>query len=278
MHADEMSPDFSVTDNPNQLAGPESENVQNPAVMISRMRLSLWFVTLGIGLIAGLASWAGGEALLNLFRVEDAIVYPSNYKQISGYQKQNVTAQIQGDAIRVVERRRATASFGLLGLLLGGGLGLAGALAGGPTRTALSGAAGGGTGGVVAGAGLSYVVVPLFFRYLDPEQGLLILFFTHAAIFAGVGAASGLGLALGLGDRSKLSGSVFGGMLGALIGTFAFEAINSLAFPLMRTYEPISTEWFPRLLVYTCVATGTALLAGLAAGGSPKKSASATIG
>ena len=214
---------------------------------------------------------------MKLFRIENEMVYPPNYKQISGYQKQNVSARIQGDAIRVVERKKAAVSFGLLGLSLGVFLGLAGGFAGGSTRTTVLGAIGGGIAGGVVGGGLSYAIVPLFFRYLDPEQGLLILFLTHAAIFSGVGAASGSGLGLGLGNRSALGGSVFGGMFGALIGTFAFEAANSLAFPLMRTYEPISTEWLPRMLVYLCVAIGTALVAGLAVGGSLRKPAPAPV-
>jgi hypothetical protein len=246
--------------------------------MKSGFRLPLWLLTLGAGLTAGLISWAGGEAMYNMFRIEDAIIYPANYKQISGYQKQNVTAQIQGDAIRVVERKKAAVSFGLLGLLLGVCLALAGGLAGGSARTTVSGALGGGIAGAVVGGGLAYSIVPLFFRYFDPEQGLLVLFFTHAAIFAGLGAASGLGLGLGLENRLALGGSVFGGMFGALIGTVAFETANSLAFPLMRTYEPISTEWLPRLLVYFCVAIGTALMAGLAAGGSLRRRAPVPVG
>ena len=278
MHAEETQPTSSSTRPSGPSAGSEVPIRQGTAGMRSGFRLPLWLLTLGAGLAAGLISWAGGEAMFNRFRIEDEVVYPADYKKLSGYQKQSVTAQSQGDASRVVERKKAAASFGLLGLSLGVCLGLTGGLAGGSTRRAIFGAVGGGITGAVGGGGLSYAIVPFFFRFFDPEQGLLVLFFTHAAIFAGVGAAAGLGLGIGLGERSAPSASVFGGMLGALIGTFTFETANSIAFPLMRTYEPISTEWLPRLLVYLCVAIGTALMAGLAAGLSSRKPAPAPVG
>ncbi len=277
MNDEEIQTNSSPTPSQSPLDGPEVPGSQGPAVMRRGSWLPLWLLTLGAGLVAGLIAWAGGEAMFNMFRIEDAIVYPADYKKISGYQKQNVTARIQGDAMRIVERRKAAASFGLLGLALGVCLGLAGGLAGGSPRTAVSGAVGGGIAGAAVGGGLSYAVVPLFYQYLDPEQGLLVLFFAHAVIFAGLGAAAGSGLGLGLANRSVLAGSIFGGMFGALIGTVAFETANSLAFPLMRTFEPIPSEWLPRMLIYLCVAAGTALLAGLAAGGpSRKPAASAT--
>jgi hypothetical protein len=271
MRAEETGPSSGPTPPPSPSAGSEVSSPGSPTGMRSGLRLPLWLLTLAAGLASGLISWAGGEMMFDRFRIEDAIIYPADYKQISGYQKQNVTARIQGDAIRVVERRKAAASFGLLGLSLGVCLGLAGGLAGGSARTAGLGAAGGGIAGAIVGGGMAYGIVPLFYRYFDPEQGLLVLFFTHAAIFAGLGAAAGSGLGLGLGNRSALAGSIFGGMLGAVVGTVAFETANSLAFPLMRTYEPISTDWFPRMLVFLCVAIGTALVAGLAVGGAARK-------
>ena len=60
--------------------------------------------------------------------------------------------------------------------------------------------------------------------------------------------------------------AILGGLLGGLVGTIALEVVNSLAFPLMRTFEPIASERTPRLLMYLCVAVATGLFAGLAAG------------
>jgi predicted lysophospholipase L1 biosynthesis ABC-type transport system permease subunit len=59
--------------------------------------------------------------------------------------------------------------------------------------------------------------------------------------------------------------AIVGGMFGALVGTMALEVVDSLAFPLMRTFEPIASEQTPRVLMYVCVAVGAALLSGLAA-------------
>jgi hypothetical protein len=204
--------------------------------------------------------------------LEDAIVYPANYAQLSGYHKMAVQAELEGKARVVVERKKTAVAFGLLGLVLGVSLGLAGGLARGGSRPALAGAVIGGLAGAAAGGGLSWALVPWFFRYEDPEGGgMLVLFLTHAGIFAGVGAASGLALGLGLNDRPALGRVLFGGLLGALIGTVAYEAALGTAFPLMRTYEPLSTERVPRLLAHLCVAACTALLAGLAAARTLRK-------
>ncbi len=278
MDTDAMQPNDISMPTPSPLVGSEGTSPLGSIPPSRKLRLPLWLMTVGAGLVAGLVSWAGGEAMFDRFRIEDEIIYPENYKKISGYEKQNVSARIHGDAAHVVERKKAAASFGLLGLALGVCLGLAGGLTAGSGKAAIVGAVGGGIAGSVVGGGLSYSVVPLFYQYFDPEQGLMILFFTHAAIFAGLGAAAGVGLGLGLVDRSALGGSLFGGMFGALVGTVAFETANSLAFPLMRTYDPISTEWLPRMLIYLCVAVGTALVAGLAAGGGTRKPAPVPAG
>jgi hypothetical protein len=105
-----------------------------------------------------------------------------------------------------------------------------------------------------------------------------VLFITHAAIFVALGAASGFALGLGLGDRSALARAVFGGLLGALAGTFAFETANAVAFPLVRTFEVVPSEWLHRCIMYLCVAVCTGLMAGLAAGNSTKRSATAETG
>jgi hypothetical protein len=216
--------------------------------------------------------------LYHRFKLRDAIVYPPNYQQISGYQKLAVTAHAVGQAQVVVDRKKSAADFGLLGLVLGVSLGLIGGLAAGSSRLAITGAVAGGLAAAAAGAGLSFAATPLFYRYLDPEQGLLVLFLTHAAIFAALGAAAGLALGLGLGDRSSLARALFGGLLGALVGTFAFETADAVAFPLLRTFEVVPTEWLPRFIMHLCVAVCTAVMAGLAAGNTAMRSATAKTG
>ncbi len=222
-------------------------------------RLPLWLLTLGSGLLSGLIGWGTGEAIDSRLRMEDEIIYPPNYKSIGGYQKQSVTAEIKKEATQVVNKKKAAIELGMMGLALGVTLGLSGGLSRGTPRTAMTGAAIGGLAGVVAGGVLSWIAVPLFFRFFDPESGMLILFMTHAAIFAGVGAASGMALGLGLGDRRLLARALFGGLIGAFLGTMAFETANALAFPLMRTFEPMPDERIPRVLMYFCVAILTSV-------------------
>ena len=272
MPGEERTPDLRSGPVGDPLVGTTEPTIPQTAPPGAGRRLPLWLLTLAAGLVAGVISWAGGEATYDWFRLSDAIVYPPDYDQISGYHKMAVQAELEGKARIVVERRKGVAAFGLLGLVLGISLGLTGGLARGGSRPALTGAIGGGVAGAAAGGGLSFALVPLFFRYEDPEGGgLLVLFLTHAGIFAGIGAASGLALGLGLNDRPALSRALFGGLLGALIGTVAYETALATAFPLLRTYEPLSTEWVPRLLAHLLVAACAALLAGLAAGRPARK-------
>jgi hypothetical protein len=152
-----------------------------------------------------------------------------------------------------------------LGLLLGVAMGVAGGLDRGSIRSGLLGVVAGGAAGALAGAALSFGLVPVYFRLMDPASGIIMLFLVHAAIFAGVGAAGGLALGWGLDDRRLIGRCMIGGLLGSFVGTFVLEAINSLAFPLLGTFEPVPAERIPRVVAHLSVAIGTAALAGLAA-------------
>jgi hypothetical protein len=176
-------------------------------------------------------------------------------------------------AQQVLEKKKGMAAYGLLGLLLGVAMGVAGGVARGSIRSGLGGVLAGGVSGAMTGAGLSAALIPLYFRLMDPASGLNLLFLIHAAIFAGVGAAGGLALGCGLGDRKSIVRCLIGGLFGSFVGTFAFEAINSLAFPLLGAFDPVPAERVPRLVVHLCVAIGTAVLAGLAAGRVGNRSA-----
>jgi hypothetical protein len=267
MPAEELPPDSRSEPIASPPGGAAEPAIRQTVAVGAGRRLPLWLLTVAAGLVAGVISWAGGEATFNWFPLDKAMVYPPDYNKISGYHKMAVQAEVEGKARVVVERRKAVAAFGLLGLVLGLSLGLTGGLARGGSRPALAGAVIGGVAGAAAGGGLSFALVPLFFRSEDPEGGgLVVLFLTHAGIFTGIGAAAGLALGVGLDDRPALGRALLGGLFGALVGTVAYEAALAAAFPLLRTYEPLSTERVPRLLAHLLVAACTALLAGLAAG------------
>ncbi len=226
-------------------------------------RIPLWFPALGAGLVAALLAWAGGEAIYPAFHYEDEAVYPANYKTLGGYQKEAMDSKIQTLARGAADRKRVAVSLGWLGFVLAGSLAWIGGRSVRSFRDRVIGVVVGGSIGAVSGAVLSWVVVPYFYRYQDPDSGLIVLFLTHAAIFAAVGSSSGLALGLGMGDRSRLGPAILGGCLGALVGTMAMEATTSLAFPLMRTFEPIATQGVARGLSYACVAVSTAVSCGL---------------
>ena len=124
----------------------------------------------------------------------------------------------------------------------------------------------GGVSGALVGAELSVLLVPVFFDVSNSQTGLPLLFLTHLTILAGVGAAGGLALGWSLGDRKVIVRCMIGGIVGALVGTLAFEVINFVAFPNMRTFEPVPVKTIPRIIMHLLVAAGIGIFAGRSAG------------
>jgi hypothetical protein len=220
-------------------------------------------VSLAAGLIAGFLATAAGEPAYQAFHPD--LQYPANFSALSTVEKTAVRSRVRFEARVADETNKAMAVFGLLGLATGVILGLAGGLAGGSGRSSLFGTVVGSVLGGLAGAGNSLALIPRFFESSNAQTGLPLLLLTHGAIFAGIGAAGGLALALSLGQPRLLIRSMIGGIIGALIGTFLSEVINFLAFPFLRMYEPVPLQTIPRLVLNLLVATGIALGAGLAA-------------
>jgi hypothetical protein len=263
-------------------------------------RTPIWLLALGVGILAGGLAGLGGEVTNRAFPVwvvhpkgnvvarsteETGVLsfpvqadLPPEFDSLDGYVRTGARSVILKRGLRVAEGYKAAAAFGLVAALLGIGLGLTGGLARGTVRSGLFGALLGGLGGLATAVALALLLVPLFFRLQDsaesaqfqnpdaPSSLFLLLVSTHAGISAGIGAVVGLGLGLGLGERRRIAGAVLGGLAGGCVGAFASDAINSLAYPLMRTYVPVAEEPIPRVLALFCVAVATALFAGWAAG------------
>jgi hypothetical protein len=140
---------------------------------------------------------------------------------------------------RAAERNKTAAAYGLLGALLGVALGLVGGRSGGSAHSGWRGALGGGLTAAVAGAALSWGLIPFMYRLqaaaqiADPDfasRFLQIHCLFHAVFAAGIGFAAGLALGWGSGDRTSLGRALIGGLFGALAGVFLFEMINTMSY------------------------------------------------
>jgi len=257
MHPQDPDKDSLVVHSEDREINKESsENLVERASSRKIRFAHLWFWGLSAALVAALVAGIVGEATYHLFLPDFPV--PANVKDMNPYERMALLATAETKAKPASEMKNTMIAYGVLGAALAGALGLAGALARGNLRSGLGAVGVGILVGGITGAGISAVFVPVFFQLYDPEAGMLSVFVAHLGIFTAIGAAAGLGLGLGLKDRRLMAGAIFGGVLGALIGTFVFEAINSTIFPLMRTEEPIPSERLPRLLADFCVAMFTA--------------------
>jgi hypothetical protein len=249
-------------------------------------RPPLWLQTLAAGLVAGALSWLGGELTQDALFPITLEMPPEVAKMERGREKSAIVDRLLTESKRAAERNKTAAAYGLLGALLGVALGLVGGRSGGSAHSGWRGAAGGGLTAAVAGAALSWGLIPFMYRLqaaakiADPDfasRFLQIHCLFHAGFAAGVGFAAGLALGWGLGDRTSLGRALIGGLFGALAGVFLFEMINTTAYPSMRGETPLPEESLARLAMYLCVAGGAALLAGLAADARPRRSRSTSL-
>ncbi len=238
--------DFAARDAQRHELGALHAAVSVPA-RLGRMR---WFVAIG-GLAAGLAAFGIGEATSELIPPDTV------HMRVQG----GISTTLSRSTPRVVTLNGALAS-GILGACLGGCLGIAGGLARRSARAAMIWGSVGAVLGLTLGAGLSFAVYPLYFwagaRYsLDEMIGSIAL---HGLILAPLGAAAGLALALGFGERRFAGRSLAAGLMGALLGAVAFDLIGALLFPMVRTADPVAETWSVRLTARLLVSLATAFL------------------
>jgi hypothetical protein len=214
-----------------------------------RLKRARWSVALA-GLLAGLAAFGVGEIVFDLI--------PTDKEQVNtlGTLSMVPTAKTTSKA----GTRNGALTFGLLGVCLAGSLGMAGGLARRSVSAMLAAGLLGAILGLAAGAGVSFAVLPLFFR-LEPvyaDYDLILSMIMHASIWGVTGAAAGLAFAAGLADRRLYGRAVLAGLVGAVIGAFAFELIGVVVVPLGSTGQPISTTWPSRLMARLLVTLATA--------------------
>jgi hypothetical protein len=214
------------------------------------------------GLLAGLVSWGCGERTYNTF--QSVFVKPPNWAKMNGYERDNYRSADESRQRPLLGQKNGALVFGGLGATLGGLLGLAGGLA---RRSPLSGMAAGAVGavtGALAATGATVGAVPVFYRFVDPEMGLMAPVITHMAIFGTIGAAGGMSLGLGLGGRANVLKGLLGGLIGGVLSAFAYNVVASLLFSDMRVYDPFpreAAERLPRLMMDLSVALCVSALA-----------------
>ncbi len=154
--------------------------------------------------------------------------------------------------VKRTEVKNAALAFAVQGACLGLALGLAGGLAQGSAR---AGAAAGLAGTILGGAlalGASVAMQPVYYRNLQLDQidqGLGVPMLVHGGIWGAAGLAAGFAFGLGLGGgRSSIARTAAGGLLGALLAAFLFEATGAMAFPKAATTRPLSLTPESRLM------------------------------
>ena len=82
---------------------------------------------------------------------------------------------------------------------------------------------------------MSRVLLPIYFRHLDPDHGdLTLAILILGGIWPIIGAAGGAAFGIGLGQPGHVLRALLGGLLGALAGLLVYEIVGALAFRWTR--------------------------------------------
>jgi len=198
--------------------------------------------------LAATVSWGLGEAGLFQFRpaIENLSMMGHAYQGASPRSRE--VAMLKG----------ASCLLGCCGALLGMGMGLVGGQSSRCRRQALIAAGVGLLAGGIAGAAPLWIVIPAYNRAEELSAGDLgRSLLMHWGLWTALGAAAGL--ALGIGTRTRPLSAIFGGVIGVGVGTFAYELIGGLVFPLAETGKPFSETSATRLMAMLFITISSSL-------------------
>jgi hypothetical protein len=227
-----------------------------------RGRLWIWILALVGGLLAGFASWGWSERTYNTYR--PVFVQPPGWSKMNGYERADYRSADEQRQRPGLGLRNSLLVFGGLGFALGGALGLAGGLARQALGRGLVAGVVGALAGTLAAVGAVACAVPVFYRFVDPEMGIMPPAMTHLVIFGAIGAAAGMALGIGQGGRPVLARALVGGLAGGLFGALAYDVAAAMSFPDMRVFDPIpreAAERLPRLVMNLSAALLVSVLA-----------------
>jgi hypothetical protein len=210
-------------------------------------KLLNWVLILGLAMLAGVGAWVAGESTSVYFQPSPAAA--ANYRD-----SRALNLEMPG-----VNARNGALTFGVLGGLLGLALGLAGGFCRRSPDGALMGAIAGLILGAAVGALPSFLVMPWQWRHRNDDPAtlsLLVPLLIHLGLWSGVGLGAGLAFGIGSGGfrPARLIESALAGLVGAMLGTFVFEMVGAILFPLDHTASPFSATSTTRLLARLCVA------------------------
>jgi hypothetical protein len=203
------------------------------------------------GLLAGLIAFGLGELVYRHFDPELVA------HALGGNQVMRPTMETKAAS----DARNSATAFGMLGGVIGLFLGLAGGLA---RRSIGSAAKAGCVGlvlGVTVGAVLPLVLIVPYLRMLNRRTAddLFLSLGLHAMLWGPLGAVGGLAFGIGRGRSGQTLRLMVGGLMGAIVGTIAYDAIGGAVTPLAGTADAISSTWPTRLLARLLVAIGAAV-------------------
>jgi hypothetical protein len=221
-------------------------------------------LTLAAGILSGLVAWLGGEACFGLFKPP---VHKVNSRGI-------VVTVTDRREVAAADAKNASLAFALLGAAVGAAMGAAGGFARRSGRAALVAALVGTVLGAGAGAGMSAALLPRYNAYKEREpdeasRDLILPLLVHLGVWCLIGASGGLAFGIGLDASGALPRLVFGGLIGAAVGTAFYELIGAGAFPAAKTAQFVSATWQTRLFARLAVTVFTALVIALTAAARP---------
>lgn len=212
----------------------------------------VWCLALCAGVLGGALGWLGGEAV------------HKEYPLVPFALGQEAEFNAQFSAMRGKVAADTTLAFALQGGALGLALGLAGGLARGSIARGLGAGLVGALLAAAACASAVRVLMPLYERYAGTtDDEMVVPLLVHGGIWVAAGALGGLAFGLGLGGLRAVLRSLAGGLVGAALGTVAYELLGAIAFPMAHTGELLSTTWssrlFARMIVAVLCGVGIAL-------------------
>jgi len=261
---------MNSTENPGGPAQSEENDPATEAAALagceSQFSTKSVVILVALALLCAGAGWGWGELTHNLFPWDSAYVFNRYRDEIdkqpselrNGYMNSKVLS-----TRKVADSKNAAIVYGALGGFLSLALGLLGTYLRAQPRHAKITATAGFLLGIAAGAIPSFALVPYYFDNFNPRSTIALPFLVHFGLWAGIGAAAGMALSIGMGRWRDLGRGFIGGMGGRLRRYAAVSSHQSSPLspgsrpsssherdkPARRgpLREPGSSDWFVRI-------------------------------